>query len=138
MAPADPHKPGTIAPGCFAQHSRGMRRHQDPPSGQPTGDDPTNSTSATVAELDLNQLVAQCAELSITEVDLDELVLDVLHEGASEAVNLSGGDFVAAFEQMHGDADEAAAEINNGGLRAQLSFLVRAWGLPATQQQLNS
>jgi len=55
---------------------------------------------------------------------LDEAVLDTYGDSASGQVNSSG----AGFSDAHDEAERQASEVNNGGPRAQVAYLVDSWG----------
>lgn len=84
-------------------------------------------------------LVRLAGELGLTDVDVDQLVYDMVHRGASDAYNggqrpeLSDPD---AFDAVHDDADVRASVINNGGLEDQVSALVEAFGEKQVVQML--
>ena len=87
----------------------------------------------------VENLIRLAQELSLEDVDLDELVYDALHADASDAVNngtLPELAFLDAFDAEHDDADEKVSRINNQGLEAQIETLVTAYGVTATEQQL--
>jgi hypothetical protein len=82
-------------------------------------------------------LVRLAGELGATEADVDELVYDTVHRGASDAYNsgerpeLSDSD---AFDAVHDDADERASTTSNGGLADQITALVEAFGERAVEK----
>lgn len=84
-------------------------------------------------------LVRLARGLGLTETDVDELVYEMVHRGASSAYNNGAhpelGD-LDAFDAVHDDADEQASAINNRGLEAQVAALVGAFGEQAVEQML--
>ncbi|MFI6112910.1 hypothetical protein [Kitasatospora sp. NPDC051164] len=77
------------------------------------------------------ELVRLAHELGLTETDVDELVYEMVHCGASSAYNNGahpGPGGLDAFDAVHDDADERASAINNRGLEAQIAALVGAFG----------
>jgi hypothetical protein len=68
------------------------------------------------------QLVTYARSLGITADDLDEEILDLAHAIASGNVN--DGE---PYELEHKDADERAAQINEGGLETQIAYIVDTW-----------
>ncbi|MFD3662680.1 hypothetical protein ACFWVF_19080 [Streptomyces sp. NPDC058659] len=78
-------------------------------------------------------------ELGLTETDVDELVYEMGHRGASSAYNNGAhpelGD-LDAFDAVHDDADDPASAINNRGLEAQLAALVEAFGEQEVERML--
>lgn len=84
-------------------------------------------------------LVRLTRELGLTETDVDELVYEMVHRGASSAYNNGAhpelGD-LDAFDAVHDDADEQASAINNRGLEAQVAALVKAFGEQAVERLL--
>jgi len=85
------------------------------------------------------ELVRLARELGLTETDVDELVYEMVHRGASSAYNNGArpelGDF-DAFDAVHDGADEQASAINNRGLEAQVAALVGAFGEQAVERML--
>ncbi|MER6116206.1 hypothetical protein [Streptomyces sp. NPDC001743] len=85
------------------------------------------------------QLVRLARELGLTETDVDELVYEMVHRGASSAYNNGAhpelGD-LDAFDAVHDGADEQASAINNRGLEAQVAALVGAFGEQAVERML--
>jgi hypothetical protein len=93
----------------------------------------TDTTAAeTETDAALDRLESLVGQLGLTDVDhLDELVYDTLNADASEQVNTGARpelDFLAAFDELHDDADERASRINNQGVHAQLAVLLAAHG----------
>ncbi|MER5356480.1 hypothetical protein ABT093_39945 [Kitasatospora sp. NPDC002551] len=84
-------------------------------------------------------LVRLARGLGLTETDVDELVYEMVHRGASSAYNNGAhpelGD-LDAFDAVHDDADEQASAINNRGLEAQVAALVGAFGEQAVERML--
>ncbi|MHC3392265.1 hypothetical protein ACLQ2E_22795 [Streptomyces lavendulocolor] len=84
-------------------------------------------------------LVCLTRELGLTETDVDELVYEMVHRGASGAYNNGAhpglGD-LDAFDAVHDDADEQASAINNRGLEAQVAALVGAFGEQEVERML--
>ncbi|MCG7523972.1 hypothetical protein MHW47_05890 [Streptomyces sp. OfavH-34-F] len=84
-------------------------------------------------------LVRLAGELGLAETDVDELVYDMEHRGASDAYNSGSrpelGD-LDAFDAVHDDADERASAINNTGLAGQVAALVAAFGEQETERML--
>ncbi|MEU8759581.1 hypothetical protein [Streptomyces sp. NPDC048659] len=84
-------------------------------------------------------LVRLARGLGLTETDVDELVYEMVHRGASSAYNNGAhpelGD-LDAFDAVHDKADEQASAINNRGLEAQVAALAGAFGEQAVEQML--
>ncbi|MBV9025902.1 MAG: hypothetical protein JO362_19420 [Streptomycetaceae bacterium] len=86
----------------------------------------------------VEHLVRLAEDLGLSELDVEELVYDMVHRGASSTYNNGAsaspelGD-LAAFDTVHHDADEEASRINNGGLHTQIKALVKAFGAEATE-----
>ncbi|MEV7872502.1 hypothetical protein AB0P17_41790 [Streptomyces sp. NPDC088124] len=106
----------------------------------PAGSSSRDAVQATPAPLsgdavqDVVVLVSLARQRGLTETDLDELVYEALNAGASRAVN--GGarpelSVLDAFDAEHDRADEAAAQINNQGLEAQVEALASEFGIAA-------
>lgn len=70
-----------------------------------------------------DRLVALIAELKVDEIDLDDLVHDTASRRASDDFN--NGE---AHDAVHGDQEEIASEVNNGGVRDQARFLIDRLG----------
>ncbi|MFF2374995.1 hypothetical protein ACFVUW_11495 [Streptomyces xiamenensis] len=110
------------------------RQHTDRASriepGTPSGQDHEVQGAA---------LVRLAEELKLTGTDVDELVYDMVHRGASDAYNSGSrpelGD-LDAFDAVHDDADERASAINNTGLTGQVAALVAAFGQQQTERML--
>ncbi|WP_158834581.1 hypothetical protein [Streptomyces sp. NRRL S-350] len=85
------------------------------------------------------ELVRLAHELGLTETDVDELVYEMVHRGASSAYNNGAhpvlGD-LDAFDAVHDDADEQASAINNRGLEAQIAALFGAFGEQQVERML--
>lgn len=85
------------------------------------------------------ELVRLAGELGLTETDVDELVYEMVHRGASSAYNNGAhpelGD-LDAFDAVHDGADKQASAINNRGLEAQVAALVGAFGEQAVERML--
>ncbi|MCE6958715.1 hypothetical protein LAZ40_06600 [Cereibacter sphaeroides] len=72
------------------------------------------------------------ARVSPDEEELDELVIDTLSEEASKAVN-SG----ANSGDAHGEAEDLASGINNGGAGRQVAALLAlGWTLGQLEERL--
>lgn len=91
-------------------------------------DSPNTSPSREVAEL-----VALADTLGLSEIDLDETVHDLCSQTASQAVNDGAG-----YEDAHDSASVEASAINNGGLEAQIAFLVSSSGAEWARAHLHS
>ncbi|MFE9424169.1 hypothetical protein ACFYNO_14520 [Kitasatospora sp. NPDC006697] len=84
-------------------------------------------------------LVRLARELRLTETDVDELVYEMVHRGASGAYNNGARPELSdldAFDAVHDDADEQASAICNGGLEAQVAALVEGFGEQEVERML--
>lgn len=99
-------------------------------SGSETGPQPARSRSA-------GRLLRLAQDWGLREADLDELVYDMVHSGASSSYNNGAhpelGD-IEAFDAVHDEADETASRINSQGLAAQIEALVTAFGEVGAEQ----
>jgi len=80
--------------------------------------------AAQIREGQINYLADKAEYLQLPEDALDEAVLDTYGDSASGQVNSSG----AGFSDAHDEAERQASEVNNGGPRAQVAYLVDSWG----------
>jgi hypothetical protein len=76
------------------------------------------------------RLTGLAESFGVSEVDLDELVHELHSETASQAYNDGDGpaDEEQAHDELHSAAEDAASDINNSGLEAQVRFLVEQLG----------
>jgi len=77
-----------------------------------------------VREGQINYLTSKAEYLHLPEDALDEAVIDTHSRTASGQVNSSG----AEFSDAHDEAERQASEVNNGGPRAQVAYLIDSWG----------
>ncbi len=98
---------------------------------------PGGRLEESTAPAGVERLVRLAEDLGLSEIDVDELVYDMVHRGASSAYNNGAypdlGD-LEAFDAVHDDADEEASRINNGGLDTQLGALAKAFGIETTER----
>ncbi|MEU6406151.1 hypothetical protein [Streptomyces sp. NPDC046985] len=107
-----------------------QRKHEPEPAGAPG---PTEEAQGPAA------LIRLAGELELTATDVDELVYDMVHRGASGAYNSGARPELSdldAFDAVHDDADERASAFNNIGLEGQVAALVEAFGEQQTERML--
>jgi len=80
--------------------------------------------AAQAREGSINYLTDKAEYLQLPQDALDEAVIDTHSRVASGQVNSSGAD----YDDAHDEAESQASEVNNGGLRAQVAYLVDSWG----------
>jgi type II secretory pathway component PulK len=83
-------------------------------------------------EDELAALVVLVRSLNVDVEDLDELVHDLCDRTASAQVN----DGQRTFDEAHEAAGRRAADINNGGLDDQCTFLLTELGFDCAREQL--
>lgn len=87
----------------------------------------------------VDDLTAAATALGLDPEDLDETVRDLTDSLASDAVNIDPrADIEAAQDEHYGAGDRLAAEVNNAGLGAQVTFLVTHLGPDATRAALRA
>ncbi len=72
----------------------------------------------------INYLTDKVEYLQLPQDALDEAVIDTHSQAAAGQVNGAG----AEFSDAHDEAERQASEVNNGGPRAQVAYLVDSWG----------
>ncbi|WP_030895950.1 hypothetical protein [Streptomyces sp. NRRL F-5053] len=80
------------------------------------------------------QLLALAQSLAVDPIDLDEAVHDAAAHCAAEEVNRSGGADDEVADNIYNEAGHSAAEINNGGLERQVTYLVFQYGAAAAER----
>jgi hypothetical protein len=86
------------------------------------------------------RLIGLTDSLGVCEGDLDELVHELHGETASQAYNDGEGpaDAPQAHDELHDAAEAAASQINNGGVEAQVRFLVEQLGESDTEARIRA
>ncbi len=88
--------------------------------------------AAQIREGQINYLTSKAEYLQLPEDALDEAVLDTHSRTASGQVNNAE----AEFSDAHDDAERKASEVNNGGPRAQVAYLIDSWGAEELDKHL--
>jgi len=91
---------------------------------------PDEATQAREGEI--NYLTDKAEYLQLPEDALDEAVIDTHSRTASGQVNSSNTE----FSDAHDEAERKASEVNNGGPRAQVEYLVDSWGAEEVSRHL--
>lgn len=77
----------------------------------------------------VERLVRLAEELGVIYWSLDPYVYDMANDIAADRVNANdfpeNEEYWAAYNRLHNEADEIAADVNNGGIEAQLTYLLR-------------
>ena len=83
-----------------------------------------------------DRLTALAESFGVDPSDLDEPVHDAASHHASNAYNTGDGpdDPEEAYEALHDEAGHGAADINNGGLSAQIPYLIAHFGADNTER----
>jgi hypothetical protein len=83
-----------------------------------------------------DELLTQARELGLDELDLDETIYELMNENAASDYNAPTEPVVGfdeeTYERLHDSADERASAINNGGVSAQVTAMLNAWGAETT------
>jgi len=91
---------------------------------------PDEATQARAGSI--NYLTDKAEYLQLPEDALDEAVIDTHSRTASGQVNSSNTE----FSDAHDEAERKASEVNNGGPRAQVEYLVDSWGAEEVSRHL--